>query len=110
MLSDARIAFVGSGAMAEAMIEGLLSKNIAQAKNLVAAGPREERGRALAERFHVATTTDNVTAVAGAELVVLSVKPQVLPVALPALRGRIGSDALVLSDRKSTRLNSSHRH
>ena len=105
MLSDARIAFVGSGAMAEAMIEGLLSKNIAQAKNLVAAGPREERGRALAERFHVATTTDNVSAVAGAELVVLSVKPQVLPVALPALRGRIGSDALVLSIAAGVRMD-----
>ncbi len=97
MLADARIAFVGSGAMAEAMIEGLLKKSIAQAHNLVAAGPREERGRALEERFHISATTDNVAAVTGAELVVLSVKPQVLPVVLPALRGRIGSESLVLS-------------
>ena len=97
MLADARIGFVGSGAMAEAMIEGLLKKNIAQAHNITAAGPREERGQALEERFHIATTTDNVRAVTGADLVVLSIKPQVLPVVLPALRGRIGSEALVLS-------------
>jgi pyrroline-5-carboxylate reductase len=97
MLADARIGFVGSGAMAEAMIEGLLKKNIAQAHNITAAGPREERGKALEERFHIATTTDNVAAVTGANLVVIAVKPQVLPVALPALRGRIASDALVLS-------------
>jgi pyrroline-5-carboxylate reductase len=97
MLADARIAFVGSGAMAEAMIEGLLKKNIAQAHNIVAAGPREERGHTLVQRFHISTTTDNVAAVSGAELVVISVKPQVLPVALPPLRGRIGSEALVLS-------------
>jgi len=97
MLADARIAFIGSGAMAEAMIEGLLKKDIAQAHNIVAAGPREERGHALAAAYQIATTTDNVAAAAGAQLVVISVKPQVLPVVLPALRGRIGSDALVLS-------------
>ncbi len=97
MLADARIAFIGSGAMAEAMIEGLLKKNIAQAHNIVAAGPRAERGKALEERFHITATTDNVAAVTGAELVVLSVKPQILTVVLPHLRGRIGSDALVLS-------------
>jgi pyrroline-5-carboxylate reductase len=97
MLADAHIAFVGSGSMAEAMIEGLLKKNIAQAHNIIAAGPREERGKALEERFKIATTMDNVAAVAGAEMVVISVKPQVLPVALPPLRGRIESQALVLS-------------
>src|SRR5258708_473086 len=97
MLADARIAFVGSGAMAEAMIEGLLKKNIAQAHNMVAAGPREERGKALEERFQITSTTDNMAAVTGAEIVVISVKPQVLPLALPPLRGRIRSDALVLS-------------
>jgi pyrroline-5-carboxylate reductase len=106
MLSDARIAFVGSGAMAEAMIEGVLKKNIAQAHNIVAAGPRAERGKALEERFQVTTTTDNVKAVAGAELVVLAVKPQVLPAALPALRGRIGSEALVLSIVAGMRIDS----
>jgi pyrroline-5-carboxylate reductase len=97
MLADVRIGFVGSGAMAEAMIEGLLKKNIAQAHNIAAAGPREERGRALEERFQITGTTDNVQAVTGAQLVVIAVKPQVLPHVLPALRGRIASDALVLS-------------
>ncbi len=97
MLADARIGVVGSGAMAEAMIEGLLKKNIAQAHNIIAAGPREERARALEERFQINGTTDNVLAVTGAQLVVIAVKPQVLPAVLPGLRGRIGSDALVLS-------------
>ena len=44
MLTDARIAFVGSGAMAEAMIQGLLKQKIAQAANIIAAGPAAERG------------------------------------------------------------------
>jgi pyrroline-5-carboxylate reductase len=97
MLNDSKIAFVGSGAMAEAMIQGLLAQGIAQATNLTASGPRLERGKALQQRFGIHTTTDNLAAVAGAEVVVLSTKPQVLPAVLPALRGKIASDSLVLS-------------
>lgn len=97
MLIDTRIAFVGYGAMAEAMLQGILGPGIAQAHNLVASGPREERGRDLQARFNIATTTDNVAAVQGAQVVVLSVKPQVLPAVMPALRGHIAPDALVLS-------------
>lgn len=97
MLQDSRIAFVGSGAMAEAIISGLLNKGMTQAGRLIASGPREERGRALQEKYGVAWTTDNVAAAQGADVVVLGVKPQVLPKAMPALRGRIKPDALVLS-------------
>ncbi|MBF8284503.1 MAG: Pyrroline-5-carboxylate reductase [Anaerolineales bacterium] len=97
MLKDAKIAFVGSGSMAEAMIAGLLNKGIAQKQNLIASGPREERGQALQEKYGVNVTTDNVLAASGAEVVVLSVKPQVLPGVLPTLRGRILGEALVLS-------------
>ncbi|MBL8058078.1 MAG: pyrroline-5-carboxylate reductase [Anaerolineales bacterium] len=97
MLHASRIAFIGSGAMAEAIISGLLQQQIARAANLTAAGPREERGQALRERFGVEATSDNSQAVQGADVVVLSVKPQVLPKVMPALRGRIPPGALVLS-------------
>jgi len=97
MLQNSKIAFIGSGAMAEAMIQGLLSKDIARKENIVAAGPREERCLALREKFGVATTVENAPAAAGAEVVVLSVKPQVLPHVLPALKGKVKPEALVLS-------------
>lgn len=97
MLTESRIAFIGAGAMAEAVISGLLQQGIAQAGRLVAAGPREERGLALSQRYGVSATTDNAAAVQGADVVVLSVKPQVLPGVMPALRGRVRPEALVLS-------------
>ncbi len=97
MLDNSRIAFIGSGSMAEAMIQGLLNKEMAQPGQLIAAGPRAERGRALADKFGVEATTDNVAAAVDAHLVVLSVKPQVLAHVLGQLRGRLRSDALALS-------------
>jgi len=42
-----KIAFIGPGVMAEAMIAGLLNKKLAKAENIVASGPREERGAEL---------------------------------------------------------------
>lgn len=97
MLQNHRIAFIGSGAMAEAMIQGLLAKNITQPANIIAAGPREARAQALRERYGVHATTDNLPAIDQADIIVLGVKPQVMTGLLPTLRGRIGSGTLVLS-------------
>ena len=40
-----KIAFIGPGVMAEAVIGGLLRKKLAKPENIIASGPREERGR-----------------------------------------------------------------
>ncbi len=97
MLSDARFAFVGSGVMAEAMIKGLTAQAGAPGDHITASGPRPERGDELRARYAVRPTTDNRTAIDGAHIVVLSVKPQVLHGVMEPLAGRIAPDALVLS-------------
>lgn len=97
MLRGTRLAFVGSGTMAEAMIKGLLSRELVAPADIVASGPRVERGEELAAAYGVEVTTDNRVAVAGAEIVVLSVKPQVLPEVLRELHRRVDPGALVLS-------------
>jgi pyrroline-5-carboxylate reductase len=91
-----RIAFIGPGVMAEAMIAGLLRKKLAKPENVIAAGPREERGVELQKKYGIRSTTDNSAAVAGADVVVLSVKPQRLSEVMKGLKG-IRADAQVLS-------------
>jgi pyrroline-5-carboxylate reductase len=97
MLDGTRIAFVGSGVMAEAMIKGMLRQRLVVPEQVVASGPRPERGQDLYDRYAVRTTTDNVEAASGAGLIVLSVKPQVLCPVLEELAGHVSSNALVLS-------------
>ncbi len=92
-----KIAFIGSGVMAEAMIKGLLRQGLVQPDQIIASGPRPERGQELFDRYGVVTTTDNVRAAQGADIVVLSVKPQVLCRVLEELSGHISPGALVLS-------------
>jgi pyrroline-5-carboxylate reductase len=91
-----KIAFIGPGVMAEAMIAGLLRKKLADAKNITASGPREARGEELNKKYSIKFTTDNSAAIHEADVVVLSVKPQRLTEVMKGLKG-IRSDALVLS-------------
>jgi pyrroline-5-carboxylate reductase len=97
MLNHNNIAFVGSGVMAEAMIKGLLRQGLVTPEQVIASGPRPQRGQELFDRYAVGTTTDNVKAVESAEVVVLAIKPQMLCPVLEELGGHVASDALVLS-------------
>ena len=90
------IAFIGPGAMAEAIIAGLLRKELAKPEDIIASGPREERGAELNQRYGINTTTDNADAASHADVVVLSVKPQRLSDVMKGLKG-IRPEALVLS-------------
>ncbi len=97
MLTENKVSFIGSGVMAEAMIKGLLRQGMVVPQNVTASGPRPERGQELFDRYGIRTTTDNAEAVVGAEIVVLSVKPQVLGSVLEELAGKVAPGALVLS-------------
>jgi pyrroline-5-carboxylate reductase len=83
--------------MAEAIIGGLIKEEVIPAENILAAGPRQERLDALAERFRIQTTTDNTAAVQQADVVILCIKPQKLHEVLDDLGGEVPVEALVIS-------------
>ena len=97
MFDDVTIAFIGSGNMGEAMIQGAISQGLVAPQQVIASDIRPERGKELAARYGIRTTTDNAAAAAAADIVVLAVKPQVLPVVLEQLGGRIPPASVLLS-------------
>ena len=96
-LNDVTLSFIGSGVMAEAMISGILSEGLTAPDHMIAGDPRQERGEELAGRYGVKATTANREAVKAAQIVVLSVKPQVLPAVLQELQGAVTPEGVVLS-------------
>jgi pyrroline-5-carboxylate reductase len=94
---ETRIAFLGSGVMAEVMIRGLLTHELALPERIWAAGPRLERAEQLTREYGVHGTTDNLEAVAGADLIVLSVKPGTLGKVLKQIRGALRPEHVVMS-------------
>jgi len=92
-----KIAFIGSGAMGEAMISGLLRQELARPDDLLTADVHVKRIEDLRERYGTCPFTDNRLAAENAEVVVLSVKPQRLTEVLKGLKGAVAPQALVLS-------------
>jgi pyrroline-5-carboxylate reductase len=96
-LQGKRLAFIGGGTMAEAMIRGLLERHLVPPSHILVTGPRRERRAELMKQFGVKATLSNTDAAKQAHIVVLSVKPQVLPIVLRELHGRLRAEQLVLS-------------
>jgi len=96
-LGDARLAFIGAGVMAEAMIAGLLKNALVPADHVVASHPREDRRQRLAERFGIRATESNRDAAHGADLVLLTIKPQVLQAVMRQLSGSLVPQQVVVS-------------
>ena len=92
-----RVGIVGAGVMAEAMISGLLADRAVAPAKLVASHPRRERREALAQAHGISVVAGNVEAVAGAEIVVLAVKPQMLGRVMRELAPSLGEGQVVLS-------------
>ena len=97
VLIDLNVAFIGAGAMASAMIGGLLARHDVEPDGIIASDRHRERLDAVGGQFGVRTTLDNLAAARQAHVVVLSVKPQVLPAVLAELRGAVEPGALVVS-------------
>jgi pyrroline-5-carboxylate reductase len=96
-LSNLSLSFIGSGVMGEAMIKGLLHQKRLASSNIIATDIHSERGAYLKNQYGIQFTHDNRAAAEASDVVVLSVKPQVMGKALGDLKGRLKHGALVLS-------------
>jgi pyrroline-5-carboxylate reductase len=97
-MNASRIAFIGGGNMAAALIGGLLQDAPSgSGPSIVVADPSEERRRTLASRLEVETTEDNRAALPGAQLVVLAVKPQRMRGVAEELASGLAAGQLVIS-------------
>lgn len=101
-LSNAKLAFIGCGVMAESMLAGLLKKDLVSEKQIVASHPRENRRRELSERYNIEVFEHNSEAVEKirdekSSIVLLCVKPQRIKGVLQELKGVVLSEQLILS-------------
>jgi pyrroline-5-carboxylate reductase len=91
------MAFVGAGNMGEALIKGLLGCGVIRPEQIAASDPRDVQRERIASTYGVSVLTDNKAAVAGADVVVLCVKPQILDKVLGEIGQGLRVDAVVIS-------------
>jgi pyrroline-5-carboxylate reductase len=92
-----RVAILGVGTIGESLLRGLLSGGWREPAELIATVRSGERAAELAERYGVRATVLNAEAVAGAELVVIAVKPQDFDALLGEIGGLLSPEQTVLS-------------
>jgi len=96
-LREARLAFVGVGVMAEAVISGLLRRGLVSPSQIAGSHPRAARREELAGRYGIRVLEDNREAARGSDILVVAVKPQRAARVLEELRGACAEGQLVLS-------------
>lgn len=79
-----KIAFIGAGNMGKNLIAGLVNDGY-DAQKIYASSPDSKALKNLSEHFNVHTSTDNKSIAALADVIVLCVKPQVVPAVLEEL-------------------------
>lgn len=95
-LEGKRIGFLGGGAMAGALIKGLLAAKV-PSQQVRASDVKAARLTELATNYGIETSTDNAELVRWANVIVVSVKPQIVDRVLPVLRDNMSADALIIS-------------
>jgi pyrroline-5-carboxylate reductase len=91
------IGFIGAGVMARALGKGLVQGGIVPASDLICSAPTPQDGQPFVDLLPGARwTVRNDDVVRQCDLIILAVKPQVLPEAMSALR-EISAEKLFLS-------------
>ncbi|MDB6084489.1 MAG: pyrroline-5-carboxylate reductase [Gammaproteobacteria bacterium] len=91
-----RLAFIGGGNMAAALIGGLIKRGLSRERIVVADPSREQMERLIGDHG-ITAAADNRDAVAGAEVVVLAVKPQQMRAVALGLAQHLRANPLIIS-------------
>ncbi|CAM9336246.1 unnamed protein product [Pylaiella littoralis] len=90
------LGFVGAGMMATAMINGIIASKVTDPGNIVASASRmSSLGRLAASG--VRTTATNMEVASASDVIVLAVKPDIIPQVLREIEPHLKQDALVVS-------------
>lgn len=92
-----KVAFIGGGNMADAIISAILSRKLSQPQDVSASDIKEERRQYISRKYGITVTADNTQAIRNADVVVLSIKPQNLAEVMVGLKGQLKAEQLVLS-------------
>jgi pyrroline-5-carboxylate reductase len=104
-LSNCRVAFIGCGVMAEAIIAGLLRKKLVGPEQIAGSHPRQSRREEMHVKYGIEMFENNRDAVTEvspetpdqSSIIVLAVKPQRLNGVLQQLKGSLVKEQLVVS-------------
>jgi pyrroline-5-carboxylate reductase len=96
-LGDKKLAVLGTGKLGGILLRAYLKQGLFKPQNVTATVKHGEKAAKLAKEMGISASTENRTAVRGADIVLLGVKPQVIGDVLQEISGELSPNALVVS-------------
>ncbi len=109
-LADKKLAVLGTGKLGGILLRAYLKQGLFVPKRVTATVKHGEKAAALAKELGVSVTTENRKAVQGADIVLLSVKPQVVGDVLQEIAPVLTEKMLVISVAASVPTNYIEQH
>ncbi len=91
------LGIIGGGQMAEAILKGLLDKNIISPEKILISEPLLQRRQYLDDFYNIPLTESNTEVVKSKKLIILAVKPQVMKRVLEEIKPFITEKHLILT-------------
>jgi len=96
-MADMKIAFIGGGAMGEAILAAVLNRGLSTPQTIWASDAKDERRQHLKKTYQISVSDSNLEVATKGNIILLAIKPQNLPEVMPGLKGGIKPGQLVLS-------------
>lgn len=97
MLNDKKITIIGTGNMGEALVSGMIGSGSSNPKNIICTDIIQDKLEEIKSKYKVRTTTNNLKAVAEADIVIYAVKPQIMAATLTETATKLDMSKLVIS-------------
>ncbi len=94
---DKQIGFIGCGNMGMAMIGGMLHKKIVSANNIICSDLNTTNLKNASEKYGLTTTTDNNEVAKNADILILSIKPDLYTSIINEIKEVIKNDIIIVT-------------
>ena len=91
------IGFIGCGNMGQAIIGGIIKSNMCSPENILVGDLNTKSLEIANEKYSIRTTTDNNEVAKEADILVLSIKPNLYKVIIDGIKDRVKEDVIVVT-------------
>lgn len=91
------LGFIGCGNMGRAMMGGIIKDKVFSPENMIVSDLNEESLKMVSEQYGIQITTDNNEVAKTADILILSIKPNLYPVVIKGIKDSIKEDVVVVS-------------